>query len=397
MPDPIRFPISNHLTHNLFTLTLAVGSAPAQVNIILDTGSTMLTISGDMYDAAQDPKAQTTQILQTEEFVTGTAAAAVVRTPVGLEADGHAVAITVPDTTLAVVRDPAPGLFGRADGILGLAYPALGKTYQMPANTWTTSYTIADIMSGRASPSLGTYLDQLVAKGLAANIFAFAVRRSVASQVEDAAARDTANTGVFVLGGGPECTDLYNGSFSSLAVTHEEYYAVALTAIRVGTKTITVPAAAPGGPAPSNTIIDSGVSDLMLNPTLYQQVIAQFNAIDPTFGPLITTCSSNGSATYDQTQMAAAKWPSIRFTFQAAGGGQASVTVSPRDYWQADSAGPGRATCRLVSSGTALGGRSILGLPLFANNYVIFDRTGGPGRGAIRFANAATPAAPLVA
>ena len=389
----IRLPISNQLTGDLFTLKLAVGSGPTLIDVILDTGSTLLTVSGLTYDAAADAKAVTSQVLQTEQLMTGTAVAAVVvHTPVGVAADGEGVAITVPDTALAVVRSPTPGLFGAADGLFGLAYPGLGKTYQMAGNTWQTPYTAADVAAGKALPNLGSYIDQMAAKGLSANVFAFSVRRSLASQ-----ASEEVNRGIFVLGGGTDCTDLYNGAFQSAAVVHEDYYAVNLTSIQVGAHSIEVPPAAAGGPAPSNAIIDSGMGGLMLSPALFQQVIALFNAVNPTFGPLLTSCSADGSGSYDQTKLATAGWPLLTLTFQGAGGGHASVTIHPQDYWQTDNPAPGQATSQLRTSGNSLNGRSLLGLPLLANHFVVFDRTGGPGRGAIRFASAVATGEPLVA
>lgn len=300
--------------------------------------------------------------------------------------------ITVADTALAVVRNPTPGLFGLADGILGLAYAGLGKTYQMPANTWQTSYAAADVAKGKSVPNLGSYLDQMAAKGLSANVFAFAVRRSIASQ-----ASDEANRGIFVLGGGTDCTDLYTGAFESAAVVHEDYYAVNLTSVQVGAHSIQVPLAAPGGPAPSNAIIDSGVDGLMLSPVLFQQVIDLFNAVNPTFGPLLTSCSADGSGSYDQTKLAATNWPLLTLTFQGADGGHGSVTIHPQDYWQSDNPAPGQATSQIRTSGDGLNGRSLLGLPLLANHFVVFDRTRGPGRGAVRFASAVPTGGPLVA
>jgi hypothetical protein len=72
--------------------------------------------------------------------------------------------------------------------------------------------------------------------------------------------------------------------------------------------------------------------------------------------------------------------------------------VQPQDYWQFDGYGAGTATAGLTSGGAPFPGQSILGLPIFAGRYVVFDRTGGTGRSVIKFANQppASPA-PLVA
>ena len=52
----------------------------------------------------------------------------------------------------------------------------------------------------------------------------------------------------------------------------------------------------------------------MLDPPLYQQVIALFNAVDPAFGAALQAGS------HDQTQLDLAAWPTLGFVLQAAGG-----------------------------------------------------------------------------
>ena len=380
MAGLVRFPITNRVTGNNFTLTLSVGSGATAIDVLLDTGSSMLTVDGALYDAGTDRAATTTQLLQTAQFSSGTLMASVVRAPVGLLADGDPTAIIVPNANLAVVYDIQPNLFGRADGILGLAYPALNKSYQMPKNTWGAGYRSNQLGQGKPAAALAPYLNQAVAAGLVADTFAFAVQRSVMSEAADGAAADLLNDGVFVLGGGAECTDLYTGPFASVAVVQADYYNTNLIAIQVGDRTVTLPPNRAGGPVASNSVVDSGNSSLMLDPFLYRQVIGQFNAINPIFG---TALASSGS--YDQTALNLAAWPALRFVLQAAGGGQATVTVAPRDYWQFDSDGPGRATTGLTG-GSPHPGQSILGLPLFAGHYVVFDRTAAGGQGSINFA-----------
>jgi hypothetical protein len=117
-----------------------------------------------------------------------------------------------------------------------------------------------------------------------------------------------------------------------------------------------------------------------------------FNEVDPAFGAALQAGS------HDQTQLDLTAWPTLGFVLAGAGGAEVTWTVEPKDYWQFDGYGAGTARTGLASGGAPHPGQSILGLPLFANHYVVFDRTAGPGRSVIRFApQPAAEAAPLVA
>jgi hypothetical protein len=382
MADSIRFPISNAVTGNCFTLQLSVGSQAGLRNVLLDTGSSMTVVNAEPYDPGTDQSATTSQLLQSGSFQQGGPfLAAVVRTPAALRAADAAA--TVRQANLGLVYRIRPFLFGKADGVLGLAYPALNAAVTMPGDTWGNRYTPAQLGLGQPAGALPTYLDQLVAEGPYSNKFAFAVRRSFASQAEDGAAADLLNSGVFVLGGGEECTDLFTGDFVSVAVVHEAYYNTNLMAVQVGERSIQVEPTAEGDAALSNSFIDSGNVQLTLEQNLYQQVIGLFNAVDPTFGPALQ------ALTRDQTQLNLAAWPALRFVLQGTGGAPVTLTVEPKDYWQFDGFGAGTARTVLATGATPHPGQSNLGLPLLAGRYVVFDRTGGAG--VIKFAAQPAP------
>jgi hypothetical protein len=388
----VRIPITNAVTGNAFTLKLSVGTPAVLVNVLLDTGSSMTAVNLDPYDPSADHTAATSRLLQNGSFQDGTFLAAVVRTRVGVAADEASVAVTVPNANLGVVYSIKPFLFGNADGMLGLGYPALNPANTMPGNTWDNRYTPAQLGLGQKAGNLPPYVDQLVAAGLVANKFAFAIRRSIASQAADSAAANALNSGVFVLGGGEECTDLYTGGFAAVAVVHEAYYNTNLVAIEVGDRTLQVAPTPAGNAAVSNSFIDSCNSGLMLDPGLYQQVIALFNALDPSFGPALQALS------FDQTKLDLTRWPTLGFVLQGVGGTPVTLTVEPGDYWQFDGYGAGTATAGLINGGAPHPGQSILGLPLLAGHYVVFDRTGGAGNSVIKFAAPRdATAAPLVA
>jgi predicted transcriptional regulator len=381
---PVRIPITLR-TATPFTVALSVGSGATPINVILDTGSSMLAVGenngGDPYDASKDRESTTTRLLQTAEF--GHARlliASVVRTRIGLMADG-ATAIAVPNANLAVAYDIPPNAFSRADGILGLAYSALNKSYLMPMNTWDNRYPADQVTDRPRAPDLEPYVDQAVVADLVDNKFAFAVRRSVLCEAEDdPAAANRLNTGILVLGDCEECTDLYTGAFTSVAVVHNDYYNTNIIAVQVGDRTVDVPRVPAGGPVASNSVVDSGNPYLTLDPDVYRQVIDLFNAINPNFGAALESSSA-----CDQTALVLDRWPTLRFVLQGADGGQVTIGVEPKDYWQFDSYGPGKATNGLKGD-SPHPGRSILGLPLFTGYYVVFDRTAASGQGVIKFA-----------
>jgi hypothetical protein len=169
---------------------------------------------------------------------------------------------------------------------------------------------------------------------------------------------------------------------------HEAYYHTNLVAVRVGGHTIEVAPTPVGDAAVSNSFIDSGSGGVMLDPGLYQQVIALFNAAHPTFGPMLQARGCN------QAQLDLVDWPTIEFVLQGTGGTPVTLGVEPKDYWQFDGSVAGTAAACLIRGGAPKPGQSILGLPLFAGRYVVFDRTGGAGRSVIKFA---ARRAPLVA
>ena len=386
MAELARFPITIE-NGDCFALSLSVGNPAVPVKVLLDTGSSMLTVNADPYLRGSDTAAVNSRLLQSGRFSGVNFLAAVVRTPVGLLSNGQVAAITMPAANLGVIYDTGPSVFGGADGILGLAYPALNPVSLMPADTWTSRYSPTQLGLGQPAGNLPPYVDQLVAAGLVTDKFAFSIGRSVASDADVAL-----NSGVFVLGGGEECTDLYTGPFESVAVLHDAYYHTNLTAIQVGGQTIPVAATPSGNPAVSNSFIDSGAGSVILEPALYQRVITGFNAVDPKFGPML---QAGGQ---DQTQLRLLGWPPLRSVLEGIGGSRVTLTLAPKDYWQFDSSGGGTATASLSTGEAPKPGQSILGLPLFAGRYVVFERTGGAGKSVIKFATRRDPAvAPLVA
>jgi hypothetical protein len=378
MPQSIRLPTTIVTTGNYYTAKLAFGAAGAVAEVILDTGSAVLAVDGTAFDPVAGG-CKTTLLMQQAQYLSGTVLCAVVTGTVTL---GDGTAVNIPNANIGVTYGGGRA-FGSAGGIWGLAYQALDGALQMPADTWTAKYDASEISLG-APRDIAPLFDQLAAAGLLGRQFAFRINRALPRQALGDPATDPLNIGVFVAGGGLECDDLHSGPFSAIAVVRETYFNVNLLSVQVGqAPPITVHPPSPGSSAASTAFIDSGMPNLMLDQRLFNAVMATLRALNSSYADAVARQAAGGE---DQAALHLAAWPDLLFRFQADGGGMTSVTVGPTAYWQEDAAGPGRAVVMLAGDGYRFGGQSILGLPFFAGNYVVFDRSAPDGRGVVAVA-----------
>lgn len=381
MAQIVRMPITNAVMGSDYTGTIYVGGGKTAVAVILDTGSSTLAVDGHVFVPTSDPATKTTRIAQEVQYGSGNWVGAVVDTAVAISAD-----VTLQDVNLAVTYAESRDMFGRAQGIFGLAYKPLNSAYQMPADTWKSRYD-ADLVAKGKEVDLDPYFSQLEEAGVVANRFAFYTKRSIASAATADPATDPANQGVLVIGGGPECNDLYTGSFTEIAVADDLWYNTNLLSVQVGTQPAIRAAPVPPGSAnASNAIVDSGTNSLLIDQTLFERMIASLRAIDPSFPDLLQNYSLATGRTCDQAQIDLAAWPVLQFTLEGADGTPATLAVKPENYWQFDAGQRGQAIATFLGDGGKLGGESILGLPLFNGYFTLFDRTRADGRGVIGFA-----------
>ena len=383
MANLVRLPITNVVAGGDFTGAVAVGGQAA-VHLLLDTGSSTLAVDGHRFDPSTATDTQTTNLVQAVQYGAGSWVGAVVRSTVSL-ADGVALRAT----PVAVTYAESAGMFGGADGILVLAYRALDRAYVRTGDTWAERPTAAQA-AGSPTIELVPYFTQLEEAGVVHNRFAFAIARAAVCLATDDPASDPSNHGVLVLGGGREASDLFVGAFATVEVIHDVWYNTNLVAVQVGAQpAIVVAPLAAGDPLASNSIVDSGTNCLVFEQGLFDAVLAAFGAIDPAFVTALTTYAVGATAGMPHAELDLARWPALTLTFQAPGGGVASLAIAPGAYWQLDAARRGEALAFVCGGGAALGARSIFGLPLFVGRYTVFDRSQDGGLGVIEFAQRA--------
>jgi hypothetical protein len=214
----IRVPISNVYGGGDYTAPIAIGSSGTTANVILDTGSSTLAVVPTVYDVNGDTDAELTALAQDVVYGTGGWAGPVVMTTVALGPAGTSL-----KSYIAVTADDEPGGFGRADGILGLAYNVLNNAYDLssylaqhadrpetfpwPFPTKNTSAAVqqfASLLQRMPEQDLPPYFTALSAAGIEKNMFAFYTLRSMPSLRSSNPEDDPLNQGFFIMGGGPE-------------------------------------------------------------------------------------------------------------------------------------------------------------------------------------------------
>jgi hypothetical protein len=375
----IRMPITNIHMDGDYTGTIYVGSQKRPANVILDTGSSTLAIDGNFYDPSKDTSAKITNLAQEVSYADNSSwIGAVVKTNVGVGDQS----LVLPQTNVAVAYHESSTMFGKSNGILGLAYTKLNNAFELPGPTIPPKYTFNQIQNGTAT-YLDPYFTQLETAGVVANKFAFYTLRSMINTANAKAAADPLNNGFLILGGGEESTDLFTGDFQVARVVDDLYYNTNLKSVIVGSASpimVSAPTKASGNV--SNAIVDSGTNSLLLAQTLFEQIVQKLSAADD------STLSDAMRAGYvPMSKLDLSAWPTLTFVLEGALGADVKLQVTPDTYWQTHSPKPGYATAVLFGDNGQGNGQSILGLPLMNNYFTIFDRSVDKGLGAISFAS----------
>jgi len=371
----VRIPITNIYLGGDYTGVVNVGSQRKAANVILDTGSSTLAFDGNFYNPSRDQTASLTDIAQEIAYGSGSWIGAVVRSDIGI---GGA---DLPQVNVAVTYLESKNMFGKANGIFGLAYTQLNNAFILPGVTWPPRYHYNQIQEGRVT-FLHPYFTQLEQAGIFANKFAFYTRRSLVSRAKANPAADPLNNGFLVLGGGEESSDLYDQSkpLQKVRVLADSWYNTNLKAIVVGASDpVAVPPPTKGSGALTNSVVDSGTKSLTLSQDLFNTVVERFST-----GNNRDFVLAMRAGQLPMSSLNRKLWPNLVFIFEGVEG-DVSLTVTPQNYWQVNSPERGYASAPLFGDHGQLYGQSILGLPLMNGYFTIFDRS-ADRLGSINFA-----------
>jgi len=439
LTTPLRLPITNVFSQGDYTVTLHLGSEKTPANLIIDTGSSTLVVKNSAYQASLDKKLTASTAVQEVNYGVGGWNGPVIYTAINIHEHcqesrhpqniANSPSITLQQAPVALVHSAKQSeTFGKADGILGLAYHHLNKSYDFsnyfsehdisPAFSypWPFSAEVSEdlvnfkkLMWQYPEHDVTPYFTLLEEQQLCANKFAFYSKRSSIHINADSTektpaaklANDPLNKGLLILGGGEEQTDLYQGHFQKLNVEHDVYYNVALKSVQVGENSAI--AAAPLEQKHlknyfTNAIIDTGAGGIVLTNDLYQQVISDLITYNASFADCLAPFKEMSAQRtgIDVNKVDLAQWPTIYFNFISQ---VATATTDEKieqlsctsaTYWQMNTPNHGKACLRLISQLPQWPNQSIIGLPLLNNYYVVFDRSEDK-TGVVKFAQQRQP------
>lgn len=426
MTRALHLPITLAYAKGAYTVALSIGSGRRPANLALDTGSSTLVVLPHAYDPDRDASHAPTSWAQEVRYGGGVWAGPVLSAEIhlqGLYEDVH-----LDGAPIALIEAQAQDLHD-ADGLFGLAYSGLDTAHDMrdylgahgidPPQTWPWPFdrkdsdlaAFATLLRAQPAVALQPLFTALAEAGRIENRFALLLRRALVHVADEGAddaqlAADPLNQGVIVLGGSLHADQddphrlhegrLYEGEFHDIQIVHDLYYNACLVAVQVGDgPRIAAPPldARYAHQAASNAILDTGCSFVILEATLYQAVIDAFAQRDARIAALVERFQQ----TFRQQQQGVANadvdaldWPELHFVLQAPDGGETVLTCTPEHYWPRNAMRAGQAYFLLASQLQGWPNQSILGLPLLAGHYCVFDRSAANG-GCVRVARARRP------
>ncbi|MEZ9139576.1 MULTISPECIES: pepsin-like aspartyl protease [unclassified Shewanella] len=363
-PRTVKLPLVNVYAKGGYCVQMHLGSEGRPANLIVDTGSSTLVVKKQVYRPHDDQLLQSGPFAQQVIYGAGGWDGPLVHTKVSVSQDGLKDDLLAQDSLdknttthvphLNLAHEPldlegcpvaiVPSLehqktFADADGILGLAYYGLNKSYDLtayieqheikPASTFPWPFLepnsvcpahsdhdakscdgadeqerfsgedlkrFRKFLKKQPQQTVVPYFTRLNNSGLTNNRFAFHSKRSSIHIAKDdytqeQIAADPLNKGWLILGGGKEHTELYQGKFKTIDVIHNRYYNVKLYSMSVGDQ---APVAAPAlqekyiPSHKSNAIIDTGVSGILLTNLLYEAMLQGFSNVSEAFVELVT-------------------------------------------------------------------------------------------------------------
>lgn len=397
-------PITNVYSKGGFSVTVTLGSEQDTAQLILDTGSSTLVVTDEAYQSDSDNSLQPTHYAQYVSYGMGGWYGPVITTDVDLYS--HQGNMQLDGVHVSIATVSKPGCFGEADGILGLAYHELNRARNLsgyltdkgilPAvsypwrNTGIPEQTVKEFRQfSKALPkqAIKPYFCQLEEQGISANKFSFVTRRSSIHHqstdlTNDELKVDPLNQGLFILGGGEEDTDLYQGEFKRIRVIDDVYYNVRLLKVKIrGFEPFYVPKLMGKELEKhhSNAFIDTGTTLLVLDNVVFNYIIDCFEKINPEYKQLLEPFLSFEGVEegVPLEKLKLDSWPDIEFIFEASldiDEKEVSLICKADDYWQVNAPKHGEASFKILSQLPGWPDQSILGLPLLSDYYVIFAR-----------------------
>jgi hypothetical protein len=418
-PARVALPITLAYAKGAYTVALRIGRDARVANLVLDTGSSTLVVLPHAYDPAQDASRIATSWAQEVRYGIGAWAGPVVSAEVHF--DGPHGRVTLPSAQLAVVTARAQDLKD-ADGLFGLAYGGLDTAHDFagylgtqgiaPPVTWPWPFDREDedlasfhtLLRAQPRVRLTPLFTALEEQHRVQNRFALLVRRSLVHVIDDTAddaalAADPLNQGLLILGGDTHdvhADDLHRDDVREVQVVHDLYYNAELIALQIGDgPRIAAPPLDPKdvARAASNAIVDSGSSFVVLEASLYKDVLAAFSERDPAMSALVERfwqrfrLDQRGVPNAD---VDAFDWPALHFFLRAPNGSETRLTCPASHYWQRNALRADQAVFLLMDQIQGWAKQTILGLPLLAGHYVVFDRAAANGC-CLRIATAKPP------
>lgn len=410
----LHLPISLAWAKGAYTVPIAFGSGRQVAHLILDTGSSTLVVLPHAYDPGDDDHLAGTAWAQEVRYGQGAWAGPVVRTRLALGHGAHTCEVDAAEVSLieAAAQD-----FRDADGIFGLAYAGLDTAHDMqavlaergadPALTWPWPFAAEDgdldgfgaLLCQQPRVTMQPLFSQMAQQGRVHDRFGLWVQRALVHVCEDGAEpaaldADPRNRGLMVLGGGADAAAGHRGRFQDVRIVHDLYYNANLLAVQVGDRPrIAVPPLDPqyADRAASNAIFDTGSSFLVLEAITHAAVMAELAAQDPRLQALAEafwTRFRTDQHGIPNAQVDALDWPTLTFFLEGEAGDEVALECPPEHYWPRNALFAGEAFFLLMPQLPGWPNQSILGLPLMAGHYCLFDRSADEGLGRLRIAPA---------
>jgi len=423
----ISIPLTNVYAKGDYTAKLYIGSQQTPVNLIVDSGSSTLVVESNSYQPEADSSFEATPVVQEVNYGIGGWAGALCHTQLHF-LDSKAEVV---DTSIAIVESDPTNMFGTANGIMGMAYKHLNKSFDLtlyfqeahitPPLSYPWSFDIGTDVENPEPPKfpdLSTFksflwkypehdlkplFTQIADQHLVANKFGFYAKRSSIHVAEDdlditkdkpeCFIDDPLNSGMLILGGGEEQTDLYEGEFKSVKVLNDVYYNTNLISVQVeGFEPIKAAPLAEKDQAAyyTNSIMDTGSSLTVLTSDLYNQVIEQLESLNSSYSGLLKPFADINQQYkgVDASSLNLEEWPNIVFTFEGQKGEPVKLVCRPENYWQLNTPVKGNACFKLLSQLPNWVNQTLIGLPLITNYFTVFDRS-ADGTGLVKFAKLA--------